>query len=294
MLYGEPTRAPPPFTVGMKRLSPHDGVIFHHPHLCFPGRGIVPENVAPPVLIEIVSACDSPWHADESGAAVLCNHGLPAADLATVHFQYLTLTGGAVMPEQINLGIAAEIPASNDAPWRSMNAAKMGTPQRLWKGSATSFSPARIVVSSARPAWKSCRDVPSGGLLAYEGYTRTNLELGRELIAAGRPSEAIGIPRSALRGPIQGPNLYVTRTEIHEMLAKAFELMGAADSAAVRYRRVTSAWRNSDSRFRARQLSAIRKRALKTREVMTQVIELRIYLASGLRSIASFRSTARS
>lgn len=94
-----------------------------------------------------------------------------------------------------------------------------------------------------------------------EGYTRTNLELARELVVVGRAQEAVDILRSALHGPIEGGNLYVTQTEIHEMLAKAFERAGARDSAAVHYRRVALAWRDSDARFRGRELEAARKSA---------------------------------
>jgi len=92
-----------------------------------------------------------------------------------------------------------------------------------------------------------------------EGYTRINLELARELIAVGRAPEAIDILRPVLRGPIQSSNLYVTQTEIHEMLAKAFETAGAPDSARVHYRRVAAAWRDSDARFRERAQTALRK-----------------------------------
>src|SRR5688572_4108740 len=92
-----------------------------------------------------------------------------------------------------------------------------------------------------------------------EGYTRTNLELARELITLGRAPEAIGILRAALHGPIESSNLYVTQTEIHEMLAKAFERAGAPDSAAVHYGRVAAAWRDSDPRFRERAQAALAK-----------------------------------
>ena len=85
-----------------------------------------------------------------------------------------------------------------------------------------------------------------------EGFTRINLELARALLEVGRSREAIEILRPALRGPIQSNNLYVTHTEIHEMLAKAFAAAGARDSAASHYRYVARAWRNSDSRFRSR------------------------------------------
>jgi DNA-binding SARP family transcriptional activator/tetratricopeptide (TPR) repeat protein len=68
------------------------------------------------------------------------------------------------------------------------------------------------------------------------GYTRSNLELARVLAAQGRHAEALPPLRSALRAPLDGPALYVTRTELHEAAALAFDALGQADSAAV-YRR---------------------------------------------------------
>src|SRR5262249_5027930 len=53
------------------------------------------------------------------------------------------------------------------------------------------------------------------------GYTRANYELARLLIALGRPAEAIPVLESALRGGLEGSNFYVTRTELHEVLAVA-------------------------------------------------------------------------
>ncbi len=53
------------------------------------------------------------------------------------------------------------------------------------------------------------------------GYTRTNLELGRTLLGLGRPQEAIAILAPALRGALEASNLYVTHTELHELLAQA-------------------------------------------------------------------------
>src|SRR5205085_3039884 len=79
-----------------------------------------------------------------------------------------------------------------------------------------------------------------------DGYTRTNLELGRELIAAGRPREAVAVLRPALHGPIQANNLYATLTEIHEQLAIAFARSAERDSAAIHYRWVADAWRQAD------------------------------------------------
>jgi DNA-binding SARP family transcriptional activator/tetratricopeptide (TPR) repeat protein len=65
------------------------------------------------------------------------------------------------------------------------------------------------------------------------GYTRTNLELARALLRLGRPREAIPVLQAAFRGPLQASNLYVTHTELHEHLGRAYEMEGRPDSAAV-------------------------------------------------------------
>jgi tetratricopeptide (TPR) repeat protein len=53
------------------------------------------------------------------------------------------------------------------------------------------------------------------------GYTRINLELGRVLLLLGRAPEAAVITRAALHGQLESNNYYVTRTELHELLAQA-------------------------------------------------------------------------
>ena len=75
-----------------------------------------------------------------------------------------------------------------------------------------------------------------------EGYTRANLELARALIGAGRTREAAALLQSALRGPIESSNFYVTRTELHELLAHTFAAMGNADSAITHYDVVAKSW----------------------------------------------------
>ena len=84
------------------------------------------------------------------------------------------------------------------------------------------------------------------------GFTRVNYELGRTLLRLNRPAEAIPVVRSALHGEIDASNLYVTRTELHEVLAQAFDRLGQRDSAAVHYRKVADAWANADPVFRKR------------------------------------------
>ncbi|MFN0178480.1 MAG: tetratricopeptide repeat protein, partial [Gemmatimonadales bacterium] len=88
------------------------------------------------------------------------------------------------------------------------------------------------------------------------GYTRANLELARSLLALGRASEAIHPLQAALRGGWDGSNLYVTRTELHELLAQAFAAAGRRDSAAAHYAAVERAWRRADPPFAARYQAA--------------------------------------
>ncbi len=93
------------------------------------------------------------------------------------------------------------------------------------------------------------------------GYTRTNLELARALLQLRRPREAIAILQPALRGPLDASNLYVTHTDLHEMLARAFDAAGEADSARTHYRWVVGAWRRADPEFRPRLDAATRRLA---------------------------------
>jgi Flp pilus assembly protein TadD len=88
------------------------------------------------------------------------------------------------------------------------------------------------------------------------GFTRVNYELGRTLLRLGRPNEAIPVVRAALHGELDGSSLYMSRTELHELLALAFDQAGIRDSAAAHYRAVAKAWANADPMFHARRDSA--------------------------------------
>lgn len=84
------------------------------------------------------------------------------------------------------------------------------------------------------------------------GYTRVNYELGRTLLELGRPGEAVAVLQPAFRGSLEAANTYVSRTELHELLARAFQAAGEHDSAAVHWRAVERAWRQADPQYRAR------------------------------------------
>jgi DNA-binding SARP family transcriptional activator len=84
------------------------------------------------------------------------------------------------------------------------------------------------------------------------GYTQVNLALGASLTRQGRYSEAVAILTPALHGPLEASNYYVSRTDVHDMLARAWEGVGTPagrDSAAAHRRIVESAWDQADSAF---------------------------------------------
>lgn len=88
------------------------------------------------------------------------------------------------------------------------------------------------------------------------GYTRINLELARALLRLRRPAEAVPVLQAALRGEVDASNLYVTRTELHEVLAEAFEGAGQPDSARRHLEAVTRALGRADQPFAARREAA--------------------------------------
>ena len=84
------------------------------------------------------------------------------------------------------------------------------------------------------------------------GYTRVNFELGRLLLERGRAREAVDVVSPALFGSLEASNGYITRTELHDLLARAFDALHEADSAASHYRSVVGAWTGADQQFRGR------------------------------------------
>jgi len=78
------------------------------------------------------------------------------------------------------------------------------------------------------------------------GYTRINYEMAKCLLELKRPAEGIPVVQGALRGGLEGSGLYITRTELHEMLAQLFDANGQRDSAAVHYAVVDRSWASAD------------------------------------------------
>jgi tetratricopeptide (TPR) repeat protein len=89
------------------------------------------------------------------------------------------------------------------------------------------------------------------------GHTRANYELGRALMRLGRPAETIAAVQPALRGSLEASNLYVSRTELHELLAQAWDAANGRDSAAAHYRVVANSWEHADALLQPRRARAV-------------------------------------
>ena len=73
------------------------------------------------------------------------------------------------------------------------------------------------------------------------GFTRSNFRLAELLMARKQPAEAASLLGSALRGTLEGQNLYVTHFALHDLLARAYTSLGKADSARAHERYVRAA-----------------------------------------------------
>ena len=58
--------------------------------------------------------------------------------------------------------------------------------------------------------------------------------------------------QSAPRGGVEGTGLYASRTELHETLARAWDVAGGRDSAAAHWAIVARDWALGDPPFAAR------------------------------------------
>jgi hypothetical protein len=74
-----------------------------------------------------------------------------------------------------------------------------------------------------------------------------------------RPGEAVTVLQPAVRGAIEGSNLYTTNTDLRELLAHAWDAAGGRDSALVHYRAVLHAWQRADPILHDR-IAAVRAR----------------------------------
>lgn len=88
------------------------------------------------------------------------------------------------------------------------------------------------------------------------GFTRAYYELGEALLRLRRPADAVAAVQPVPRSLFDGTALYLTHTEAHEFLGKAWEAAGNRDSAAYHYRLAAKVWETADPRFTPRRLEA--------------------------------------
>lgn len=136
-------------------------------------------------------------------------------------------------------------------------------------GRWSSYARDRRMHHYARGLLWDARGRPGDAVLEYRqaltswlyGFTRINYRLAADLVALGRPAEAIPLVHAALHGGFESTNLYLTHTELHEILARAFDMAGQRDSAAAQYRWVAAAWTGADSPFLERGRTAAMRAA---------------------------------
>jgi hypothetical protein len=78
------------------------------------------------------------------------------------------------------------------------------------------------------------------------GFTRINYEMARVYLRTHRPRDAVAVLQPTLRGALEASNLYLNRTEIHELLAQAWDAAGVRDSAVAHYSWMAKAWSAAD------------------------------------------------
>ena len=113
-----------------------------------------------------------------------------------------------------------------------------------------------LLLSRARRHEDAVREFRAAMHSPTFGYTRINYALGKSLLELKRPAEAIPAMEAALHGGIEGAGLYITRTELHELLAQLFDANHQQDSAAAHYAVVDRAWASADPFLRARHDAA--------------------------------------
>jgi Flp pilus assembly protein TadD, contains TPR repeats len=136
-------------------------------------------------------------------------------------------------------------------------------------GSRSGFGRDQRLFHHARGLLLAARHDDAGAIAEFQraiysvsgGYTRSNYELARLLLRNNRPREAIAVLQPALRGSIDGSNVYVNRSELHQLLGQAWDAASGKDSAAAHYAVVARVWAAGDPPFRARADSARRRLA---------------------------------
>jgi DNA-binding SARP family transcriptional activator/TolB-like protein len=139
-------------------------------------------------------------------------------------------------------------------------AAQAADSASAWAGRAAKAREQGIATHAQALALLARRDT-AGAIRTFEraiysptlGFTLTNYHLARLYLARGEPRKAADILRPALQGYID----LAAFTELHELIAEAYDRLGQADSARVHWRWVAGALAHADPEARPRYLTAV-------------------------------------
>jgi hypothetical protein len=100
----------------------------------------------------------------------------------------------------------------------------------------------RGLVAAAAGRWTDAERHFRSALWIPAGWTRTNIELARVLIAQRRSPGAVEVLREAYMGPLDGMARYAPRSELDFWMSRAFAADGQRDSARVYAAHARRAW----------------------------------------------------
>ena len=202
-----------------------------------PASGVAPRSLPRDTLLEAILDLEMgrPRAAAETflkvAAAASADTMLPPGIAAQAVAWNLGLAATALVDGFDTLGARALVDTVHSAAMRSLGSREAGLHGFL-RG---------LLLSRAGDHEGAVREYRSAFTSPSRGFTRINAELAGSLIAVGRPREAVPVLRAALHGEFSDSELFVTRTELHRLLGRAYLAAGEPDSAAAHDRIVAGA-----------------------------------------------------
>jgi tetratricopeptide (TPR) repeat protein len=215
--------------------------------------GLGPDPIFTAILLQELGRPDSAarfWHAD--ARHILASPDMPRGLQARMSTWHLALAGTAYAAAG-DTAVAHRLADSIEVLGKGSTFGRDLTLHHFLRG---------LVLQQAGRHAEAVDQLRASIFSLTDGYTRANLALAKSLLVLRRPAESIAVLRPAIHGGVDGSNTYVSRTELQEALALAFEQASQADSARAHWQAVESAWRHADQEFRERYLTAKRKARL--------------------------------